>query len=144
MNFLPEFRKASTLIGGQVSFGSLDCTIHSAVCNQHSIRSYPSTIFFNNSKPHKFQVGSKTSTKEIVNIKLVFTLQGNHNPQEVADFVLDVLRPTVVSLDTDNFEAKVGAKTEDEMWLVDFFAPWCGPCQQLAPEWRKLSKVQCM
>ena len=58
MNFLPEFRKASTLIGGQVSFGTLDCTIHSAVCNQHSIRSYPSTIFFNNSKPHKFQVGS--------------------------------------------------------------------------------------
>ena len=79
-----------------------------------------------------------------MNIKLVFyTLQGNHNPQEVADFVLDVLRPTVVSLDADNFEAKVGAKTEDEMWLVDFFAPWCGPCQQLAPEWRKLAKVQC-
>ena len=56
--------------------------------------------------------------------------------------MLDVLRPTVVSLDADNFEAKVGAKMEDEMWLVDFFAPWCGPCQQLAPEWRKLAKVQ--
>lgn len=24
------------------------------------------------------------------------------------------------------------------MWLVDFFVPWCRPCQELAPEWRKL------
>ena len=56
MNFLPEFRKASTLIGGQVSFGSVDCTSHTRVCNQHGIRSYPTTIFFNNTKQHKFQV----------------------------------------------------------------------------------------
>ena len=121
MNFLPEFRKASTLIGGQVAFGSVDCTLHSRVCNQHNIRSYPTTVFFNNSKPHKYQ--------------------GSHSSQEVADFVQDILRPTVVTLDQDNFKQIVGSKTEDQMWLVDFYAPWCGPCQQLAPEWRKLSKM---
>ena len=77
----------------------------------------------------------------------------------MADFVLDVLRPSVIKLDKDNFEELVGSKTEDQMWLVDFYgdksfenllltfnktlilAPWCGPCKQLAPEWRKLSKV---
>ena len=56
MNFLPEFRKASTVIGGQVSFGSLDCTAHPRVCSQHGIRSYPTTIIFNNTRPHKYQV----------------------------------------------------------------------------------------
>ena len=56
MNFLPEFRKASTLIGGQVSFGSVDYTSHPQVCNQHGIRSYPTTVFFNHTKPHKYQV----------------------------------------------------------------------------------------
>ena len=55
--------------------------------------------------------------------------------------MLDVLRPSVVSIDEDNFMETVGAKTEEEMWLVDFYAPWCRPCQELAPEWRKLAKV---
>ena len=122
MNFLPEFRKASTLIGGQVSFGTVDCTNHPRVCSQHGIRSYPSTLVFNNTKSHKYQ--------------------GNQNAQELADFVVDILRPTVVNLDETSFEELVGGKTEEEMWLVDFYAPWCGPCQQLAPEWRKLAKVR--
>ena len=54
---------------------------------------------------------------------------------------MDVLRPSVVSIDEDNFMETVGVKTEEEMWLVDFYAPWCRPCQELAPEWRKLAKV---
>ena len=120
MNFLPEFRKASTLIGGQVSFGTVDCTNHPRVCQQHGIRSYPTTIIFNNTKPHKYQ--------------------GNQNSQELADFVVDILRPTVITLDESSFERLLGGKTEEELWLVDFYAPWCGPCQQLAPEWRKLAK----
>lgn len=40
-----------------------------------------------------------------------------------------------------NFEKNVLQRASNEIWVVDFFAPWCGPCQQLAPEWRKLSKV---
>ena len=39
----------------------------------------------------------------------------------MADFVLDVLRPSVIKLDEDNFEELVGSKTEDQMWLVDFY-----------------------
>jgi protein disulfide-isomerase-like protein len=39
----------------------------------------------------------------------------------------------VVTLSSDNFKSSV----QDGLWLVEFFAPWCGHCQQLAPIFKK-------
>jgi len=41
----------------------------------------------------------------------------------------------VVDLRPNNFDNLV--LNSDHIWVVEFYAPWCGHCQQLMPEYDK-------
>lgn len=41
----------------------------------------------------------------------------------------------VVMLDPSNFDTLV--LKSNEIWIVEFFAPWCGHCKNLVPEYKK-------
>jgi protein disulfide-isomerase A6 len=45
----------------------------------------------------------------------------------------------VVKLTKDNFKKLV--LDSDQLWFVEFYAPWCGHCKQLAPAWEKAAKT---
>ena len=44
----------------------------------------------------------------------------------------------VIDLTEANFEATMAEKP---LMMVEFFAPWCGHCKALAPEWEKVAKA---
>lgn len=45
----------------------------------------------------------------------------------------------VVQLDPNNFDKLV--TNSDEIWLVEFYAPWCGHCKNLVPEYQKTAQA---
>jgi protein disulfide-isomerase A6 len=42
----------------------------------------------------------------------------------------------VVTLDPSNFDSYT--KNTDKLVFIEFYAPWCGHCKHLAPDWEKL------
>lgn len=118
---LPELRKASIQLVGQLKFGTLDCTIHEGLCSRYNIQAYPTTVIFNKSSIHEYE--------------------GHHSADGILEFIEDLVNPVVVSLTPDTFPELVKRRKSDELWMVDFYAPWCGPCQALLPEWRRVARM---
>uniref|UniRef100_A0A672KN65 DnaJ homolog subfamily C member 10 n=1 Tax=Sinocyclocheilus grahami TaxID=75366 RepID=A0A672KN65_SINGR len=118
---LPELRKASVQLFGQLKFGTLDCTVHERLCNMYNIHAYPTTVIFNKSSIHEYE--------------------GHHSADGILEFIEDLVNPVVVTLTSESFQELVEKRKSSETWMVDFYAPWCGPCQALLPEWRRMARM---
>lgn len=44
----------------------------------------------------------------------------------------------VVELTPDNMDQMLNSR---DLWIVKFYAPWCGHCQSLAPEWKRAAQA---
>uniref|UniRef100_A0A8P0PE28 DnaJ homolog subfamily C member 10 n=1 Tax=Canis lupus familiaris TaxID=9615 RepID=A0A8P0PE28_CANLF len=118
---LPELRKASKHLYGQLKFGTLDCTIHEGLCNMYNIQAYPTTVVFNQSNVHEYE--------------------GHHSAEQILEFIEDLMNPSVISLTPTTFNELVKQRKHDEVWMVDFYSPWCHPCQVLMPEWKRMART---
>uniref|UniRef100_F6V428 DnaJ homolog subfamily C member 10 n=1 Tax=Callithrix jacchus TaxID=9483 RepID=F6V428_CALJA len=118
---LPELRRASNLLYGQLKFGTLDCTVHEGLCNMYNIQAYPTTVVFNQSNIHEYE--------------------GHHSAEQILEFIEDLMNPSVVSLTPTTFNELVTQRKHNEVWMVDFYSPWCHPCQILMPEWKRMART---
>lgn len=65
IQFLSELRRASLEFDKSIiRFGTIDCTVHTMLCRQYNIRSYPTAMLINGSNTYQFTI-QKTATNVV-------------------------------------------------------------------------------
>ncbi|KAG6704078.1 hypothetical protein I3842_07G118200 [Carya illinoinensis] len=126
----PEYERLGTSFkkAKSVLIAKVDCDDQKNLCSKYGVTGYPTIKWFpkGSLEPKKYE-GPRTAEAltEFVNT------EGGANVK-VASVPSDV-----VVLTTDNFGEVVLDETKDV--LVEFYAPWCGHCKNLAPTYEKVA-----
>lgn len=131
----PEYKKAATALKGIVKLGAVDADEHKSLGGQYGVRGFPTIKIFgaNKNKPEDFNgqrnaQGILDAALKAAKDKATMRLTGKSGGGSSGGSTDDV-----IELTDSNFDKMV--LKSDDVWLVEFFAPWCGHCKNLAPHW---------
>ncbi|XP_052178067.1 protein disulfide isomerase-like 2-3 [Diospyros lotus] len=137
----PTWEKVASVLKGVATVAALDADAHQSLAQEYGIRGFPTIkVFVPGKSPEDYQ--GPRDAKPIVEFAL----------QQIKGLLKERLHgksaggsseksseksetSASVELNSRNFDELV-LKSKD-LWVVEFFAPWCGHCKKLAPEWKK-------
>jgi protein disulfide-isomerase-like protein len=126
----PEYEILATAFKGQkVAIASVDADKHRDLGSRFGVSGFPTLKFFPaGSKEGEAYNGGRTA-KDITDF--INSRTGLHGKIKSA--------PTSVTvLTTENFNSIV--KDPSKSVLVEFYAPWCGHCKKIAPDYEKVGQ----
>lgn len=135
----PDWKKAASALKGVVKVGAVNADEHQSLGGQYGIRGFPTIKVFglDKNKPTDYQGPRQASGIVDAALSAASSMakqrltgkkgSGGGGGSKQAD------PDAVIELTDSNFNEMV-LQSED-IWLVEFFAPWCGHCKNLAPQW---------
>ncbi|CAA6670539.1 unnamed protein product [Spirodela intermedia] len=136
----PTWERAATVLKGVATVAALDADEHKALAQEYGIQGFPTIKVFSPGKPPVDYQGAR-DVKPIAEfaLKQVKALLKDRLDGKQTGGSSEKSETTAsIELNSQNFDDLV-LKSKD-LWIVEFFAPWCGHCKKLAPEWKKASR----
>lgn len=142
----PAWEKAATSLKGIVTVAAVDADTHKDLAQQYGIQGFPTIKVFGIGKSPVDYQGARDA-KPIVDFALqqvkslaLERLNGKSGSKKSSSKKdKDTSGPSAsVVLTSSNFEKTV--LESQDTWLIEFYAPWCGHCKKLAPEWKTAAK----
>jgi protein disulfide-isomerase A4 len=120
----PEFAKAASKLK-DVPLAKVDATVETEVGKRFDIQGYPTLKFWKDGEgPLDYDGGRESES-------IIEWIQQRTDPNYKPPV------ETVVALTVETFDNFIADKP---IVLVEFYAPWCGHCKQLAPEYEKAAR----
>nr|GMD33536.1 protein disulfide isomerase-like 2-3 [Ipomoea batatas] len=132
----PIYEKVASVLKGVATVAALDADAHQSFAQEYGIRGFPTIKVFAPGKPPVDYEGPREARpisdfaykqiKALLKDRLDGKTGGSSQKSEPS---------ASIELNSKNFDELV--LKSKELWIVEFFAPWCGHCKKLAPEWKK-------
>lgn len=132
-NLVPEYIKAAKALKGVVKVGAIDADSHRSFTEQFGVKGFPTLKIFVDGKPTDYNDQRTASAFVEAGLKAASEKARRKLSGKSSDSGSG--KSDVVELTDSNFKDKV--LNSEDMWLVEFYAPWCGHCKSLEPHWAK-------
>lgn len=113
------------MLSGVISVGTVDCQKHHSFCQSQGVRAYPEIRLYSHPAHPADSYQSYSGW--------------HRDAQSIRVWALGSLPRASVDLSPEDFSSLVLSGSDH--WVLDFFAPWCGPCQHFAPEFELLARM---
>ncbi|VVD02520.1 protein disulfide-isomerase A6 homolog [Leptidea sinapis] len=131
-NLVPEYKKAAKALKGIAKVGAVDADQYKELSQKYGVSGFPTIKIFTGSKHSPFQ-GQRTAESFIDAALKAAKDKAYESLGKKSSGSSD--KSDVITLTDSNFKEMV-LESED-LWLVEFYAPWCGHCKNLEPHWAK-------